>query len=56
MGLLASTGNRVLLKQSMPKLQQIHFWDRRLVPPSRWLDPLTLHLAGKSVLGIWSKD
>ena len=54
-GLLASSGNRLLLKQSMPTLPQILFWDRYLVPVSRVLDRLVLHGFGKSILGIWSK-
>lgn len=54
-GMLASSGNRLLLKQSMPTLQQILFWDRYLVPVSRVLDRLVLHGFGKSLLGIWTK-
>lgn len=54
-GLLASAGNRLLLKQSMPTLRQILFWDRCLVPVSRVLDRLILHGMGKSILGIWTK-
>lgn len=54
-GLLASSGNRLLLKQSMPTLRQILFWDRYLVPISRVLDRLVLHAFGKSILGIWTK-
>jgi SAM-dependent methyltransferase len=54
-GLLASSGNRLLLKQSMPTLRQILFWDRYLVQVSRVLDPLVLHGFGKSILGIWTK-
>ena len=54
-GLLASSGNRLLLRQSMPTLRQILFWDRYLVPVSRVLDHLVLHGFGKSILGIWTK-
>jgi hypothetical protein len=54
-GMLASSGNRLLLKQSMPTLRQILFWDRYLVPVSRVLDRLVLHGFGKSLLGIWTK-
>lgn len=54
-GLLASAGNRLFLKQSMPSLRQILFWDRYLVPISRALDPLVRHGFGKSILGIWNK-
>jgi SAM-dependent methyltransferase len=54
-GLLASLGNRLLLRQSMPTLRQILFWDRVLVPASRVLDRLLCGSLGKSVLGIWAR-
>ncbi len=54
-GLLASLGNRIFLRQSRPDLKQIVFWDRVLVRLSRLLDPLTFHVIGKSILGIWVK-
>jgi hypothetical protein len=53
-GALASLGNRFLLRSAMPTERQILTWDRLLVPCSRWLDPLLLHKAGKSVLAVWS--
>ncbi len=55
-GVLASTGNRLFLKQADPTLQQILFWDRVLVPVSRLLDPLTFHCIGKSVLAVWERE
>ena len=55
-GLLASVAKRLLLSQSMPSERQILAWDRLLVPISRVLDPLLLHLAGKSVLGVWRRE
>lgn len=54
-GLLASLGNRLLLRQAMPTLKQILFWDRVMVPLSRIVDPLFLHRLGKSILGVWAK-
>jgi SAM-dependent methyltransferase len=54
-GLLASTANRLLLRQSMPGLRQILFWDRFLVRGSRLLDPVLFYRAGKSVLGVWTR-
>src|SRR5262249_19659327 len=54
-GMLASAGNRVLLKASMPTEKQILTWDRMLVPVSRVIDPLLMGRVGKSVLGIWTK-
>jgi Methyltransferase domain len=52
-GLLASLANRLALHQSMPTLSQVLWWDRRLVPLSRWLDRLCGYRMGKSVLGVW---
>lgn len=54
-GLLASAANRLLLKQSLPTLRQVLFWDRFLVPMSRLFDPLLFHRLGKSVLAIWCR-
>ena len=54
-GLFASAGNRLLLRQSMPTLQQILFWDRVLVPCSRTLDRCFGRQLGKSILGIWQR-
>ncbi len=54
-GLLASTANALLLRQSMPARRQILFWDRVMVPCSRVLDPLLAHRVGKSILAVWEK-
>jgi SAM-dependent methyltransferase len=54
-GLFLSLGNRLLLKQDLPTIRQIKFWDRRVVPVSRVIDPVLLHRAGKSLLVIWQK-
>jgi hypothetical protein len=52
-GLLASLGNRLILKASQPTAAQIRLWDTWMVPASRLLDPLTANLVGKSIIGIW---
>jgi SAM-dependent methyltransferase len=52
-GLLASAGNRALLRRSLPSAGNIAFWDGVLVPLSRWIDPVLGYRAGRSVLGIW---
>jgi SAM-dependent methyltransferase len=54
-GLLASLGNRLLLRQDLPTLKQILFWDSVLVPMSRWVDPLCRFHVGKSILAVWTK-
>jgi SAM-dependent methyltransferase len=55
-GLVASAGNRLLLESGMPTERQLLIWDRFLVPCSRWLDPLTRGLVGKSILGMWTNS
>ncbi len=54
-GMLASAGNRVLLRSAMPTERQILTWDRLLVPISRLIDPLFAGRVGQNVLGIWRK-
>ncbi len=54
-GMLASLGNRLFLRSSMPTEKQIFTWDRLLVPISRALDPVLGGRAGKSVLGVWTQ-
>lgn len=52
-GTLTSLANSLLLNQPMPKVEQILFWDRYLLPLSRLLDPLTAYLTGRSIVGVW---
>jgi len=54
-GLFASLGNRMLLRQSMPTEDQILFWDRVLIPVSQIVDPILGYQFGKTVVGIWKK-
>jgi protein-L-isoaspartate O-methyltransferase len=54
-GLLASSANKVLLKQSNPTPKQIKFWDSMLVPVSKVTDKIVQHRFGKSVLVIAQK-
>jgi len=53
-GLLASSGNRLLLSQSKPTVRQIKTWDRYMVPVSRVIDPLIGRTLGKTVVGVWT--
>lgn len=55
LGVLLSFANRLLLRQHTPTDRQIQFWDKRIIPLSRFLDPLVGYRAGRSVLGIWEK-
>ena len=54
-GLLASLGNKLILKQSQPTLKQIKVWDRFMVPISRRLDPFLGYRFGKSILLVGRK-
>ncbi|HWP41974.1 MAG TPA: class I SAM-dependent methyltransferase [Blastocatellia bacterium] len=54
-GLIASLGNKLILKSSMPTDRQIALWDRVMIPASRLIDPLSGYRVGKSVLGVWRK-
>lgn len=54
-GLCASLANRLLLRQSLPTLKQILFWDSVIIPVSRVLDPLLFHKLGKTVIGVWQR-
>ena len=54
-GLLASLANKVILKSDTPKASQILFWDSVLVRASLWVDRLTFHRLGKSILCVMKK-
>ncbi|MDJ0633903.1 MAG: methyltransferase domain-containing protein [Xenococcaceae cyanobacterium MO_188.B29] len=54
-GLLASLGNKLVLRQSRPTLKQIKVWDRFMVPISRRLDPPLGYRFGKSILLVGRK-
>ena len=55
-GLLASAGNRFLLRRSLPTPRDIARWDGLMVPISRRLDAWLAFRVGKSVLGVWRAD
>lgn len=54
-GLIASLGNKLILKSKMPNLKQINLWDKKMVPLSRKIDPLVQYSIGKTILGLWQK-
>ena len=54
-GLLASLGNKLLLRSPAPSKAQIQFWDRAMVPISRYTDRALNYMIGKSILGVWQK-
>jgi hypothetical protein len=53
--LVASLGNRLILRSEQPNARQIELWDKLMVRTSKVIDPLLLHTLGKSVLGIWRR-
>jgi SAM-dependent methyltransferase len=54
-GLILSAGNRLLLHQELPTLEQIRWWDRRIIPISKLTDKIVRYSLGKTILGIWQK-
>lgn len=54
-GLLASLGNKLILKQSQPTVKQITLWDKFMVPISRIFDKILGYKFGKSILFIGRK-
>ena len=55
-GALASIGNRLVLRSANPSIAQIRFWDRVLVPLSRFADPLLFWRVGKSIICVATAD
>ncbi len=55
LGMVASLANRAMLRQAQPSLDQILFWDRRIVPLSRFIDPLLGYRLGKTIIGVWRR-
>jgi len=55
-GSLASLANKLVLHQRAPTIGQTRFWDTYLVGTSKFTDPLSGFLVGKSIVGVWAKD
>lgn len=55
-GMLLSLGNKLLLRRAAPTTAQIQFWDSRIVPLSRFFDPLIGHAFGRSLVVVLRKD
>ena len=51
-GMLASLGNRLLLRAALPTRGQIALWDQWMVPVSRRLDPLLGRRFGKTIVAV----
>jgi SAM-dependent methyltransferase len=55
-GVLLSLANRFLLRSAQPKLDQIVFWDRAIVPLARIFDPIIGRSVGRSVVAVWREE
>ena len=55
LGMIASLTNRYFLRQNAPNAGQVRFWDSKIIPVSRVLDPLLLHSIGRSVIAVYEK-
>jgi len=51
-GFLLSLGNRFLLRKAAPTIGQIMFWDERIIPISKVIDPLTGFSFGRSLIAV----
>lgn len=54
-GALLSLVNKLFLRQSMPTVRQIVFWDRFVIPVSKVLDRICMFNLGKSVVAVWKR-
>ena len=52
-GFLVSLGNKLFLHSPIPSKAQIRFWDRSMVPISRFADRALGYAIGRSILVIW---
>jgi len=55
-GLVLSTANVSLLRQSIPTKAQLRIWDQYIIPISRILNRFFLNSVGKSIFGIWCRE
>ena len=54
-GVMASLGNRILLRRDQPAPAHIDFWDKCLVPVSRIVDRVFNYRLGKTICAVWTK-
>lgn len=54
-GFFAAWMNKILLRKKYPTQKQVLFWDRWMIPVSKFTDKLTFHSFGKSIIAIWKK-
>ena len=54
-GFFASLSNKKILKQDYPTKRQLNYWDKYMIPVSKFTDRVFNYSFGKSILGIWEK-
>lgn len=54
-GLFASLGNKLILKNADPKISQIKLWDDHMISLSKKIDPILGHFFGKSIFTVLKK-
>jgi SAM-dependent methyltransferase len=54
-GMLASLGNRLVMRTAHPPAWSIDLWNRILVPASRIVDKVVFHAFGKTVVMVWRR-
>ena len=55
-GFFASLLNKYILKQDLPSLKNIHFWDKVMIPLSKTFDIFFSKCFGKSLIAILKSD
>jgi SAM-dependent methyltransferase len=55
-GLSLSLANRLFLRSAHPTKAQIMFWDTKIVPIARIVDPLIGFNIGRSVVAVWRRN
>lgn len=56
LGFFASLANKYFLKKDMPSKQNVQFWDKTLVPISKFSDSFVFKTFGKSLIGIFKNE
>jgi SAM-dependent methyltransferase len=54
-GLVLNLINRLVLRQTVPSVRQVRFWDRLILPVSRVADLALRHVFGRSVIAVYAR-
>jgi SAM-dependent methyltransferase len=54
-GAMLSLANRLLLRKTMPSINQIQFWDGQVIPVSRMVDRVANRFFGRSVIAVYQR-